>query len=117
MKRGSIFIVSLVILIGIIALLFFIKGLRINGYAVYDGKYDNLALEKNAGITGNSVFSDLGNWFKDWIGGEALSSPQINGNSYFDDYDVNITDVTSGIDQSSIVNVVWDGASAYKPVA
>ncbi len=115
MKRGSILIASILLLIGIIILFFGLYGLGINGYAVYDGKFDNLAMQK--GITGNTVFSDLGDWVKRLIGGEALSSPQINGNSYFDDFTSNITDdVNSGINQSSIVNVVWDGVSAYYPL-
>ena len=112
MKRGSIFIVSLLLLVGIIILLLLIGKLGINGYASYDGKFDNLAMQK--GITGNSVLDLIKGWFG---GSETLSSPVQTANSYFDDYDVNITDdVNSGINQSSIVNVVWDGVSAYYPL-
>ena len=63
MKRGSIFIVSLLMLLGVIILLLLVGKLGINGYAVYDGKFDNLALNKNAGITGNSVLDLIKGWF------------------------------------------------------
>ncbi len=116
MKRGSIFIVSLLMLVGVIILLSLIGKLGINGYASYDGKaegkVENLALQK--GITGNSVLGDLENWFEKLFG-VAQFSPVNTSNSYFDDYADNIT-LNSGINQSSIQNVVWDGSSAYKPV-
>ena len=70
MKRGSIFLVSLLLLIGGIILLLLIGKLGINGYASYDGKIDNLAMQKNAGITGDSFFEDLGKWVKDFILGK-----------------------------------------------
>ncbi len=111
MKRGSIFIVSLLMLVGVIILLLLVGKLGINGYASYDGKFDNLAMKK--GITGNSVFSDLENWFEKLFGVNQFS-PVNTSNSYFDDYADNIT-LNSGINQSSIVNVAWDGLSGYKP--
>src|SRR3989344_7710520 len=106
MKRGSIFIVTLLMLLGVIVLLLLIGKLGINGYASYDGKFDNLAMKK--GVTGNSVLS----WFEKLFG--IQTSPAQIGNSYFDDYTDNIT-LNSGINQSSIVDVEWDGGSAYKP--
>ena len=112
MKRGSIFIVSLLMLIVVIVLLLLVGKLGINGFSVYDGKFDNLALQK--GITGNSVFGDLGDWFEKLFGVNQFS-PVNTSNSYFDDYSDNITS-NSGINQSSIVNVIWDGASVYRPV-
>ncbi len=118
MKRGSIFIVSLLMLVGVIILLLLIGKLGINGFSVYDGKvegkFDNLALQKNVGITGNSVFGDLGDWFEKLFGVNQFS-PVNTSNSYFDGYADNITNNT-GINQSSVVNVIWDGASAYRPV-
>jgi len=107
MKRGSIFFVTLVMLLGAIVLLLLIGKLGINGYASYDWKFENLAMQK--GVTGNSVFD----WFKELFG--VQTSPTQTANSYFDDYTDNITS-NLGINQSSIVNVVWDGISAYKPV-
>ena len=79
MKRGSIFFVTLVMLLGAIVLLLLIGKLGINGYSVYDGKVDNLALQKNAGITGNSFFEDLwnklfgGDGQEEKIGGKKIS--------------------------------------------
>ena len=70
MKRGNIFLVSLLMLIGVIVLLLLIGKLGINGFSVYDGKIDNLAMQKNAGITGDSFFEDLGKWVKDFILGK-----------------------------------------------
>ncbi len=70
MKRGSIFIVSLLMLVGVIILLLFVGKLGINGYSVYEGKIDNLAMQK--GITRNSMLS----WFDKLLGGsKTLSSP------------------------------------------
>ena len=79
MKRGSIFIVSLLMLLGVIILLLLIGKLGINGYTVYGGKFDNLALQKNAGITGDSFFGDLGDWFENFIlGKEEQVGGQVN---------------------------------------
>ena len=55
MKRDRVFLISVMLLIGIIAILGFLK-FSINGFSVYDGRDEDLALK---GITGNSVFGNL----------------------------------------------------------
>ena len=47
MKRGSIFFVTLLLLIGGIILLLLIGKLGINGYVSYKGKVDNLAIAED----------------------------------------------------------------------
>src|SRR3989344_3567013 len=59
MKRGNVFLVSLLMLMGVIILLLFIGKLGINGYVSYDEKVqgENLALQK--GLTGNSIWEEI----------------------------------------------------------
>ena len=73
MKRGSIFFVTLVMLLGAIVLLLLIGKLGINGYASYDWKFENLAMQK--GVTGNSIFDDL--WNK-LFGGDEQEEEKVN---------------------------------------
>src|SRR3989344_1043665 len=55
MKRGSIFFISLLMLLGVIILFLLIGKFGINGYV----SYENLEGEKSAGITGNSLFDNI----------------------------------------------------------